>query len=62
MPFVYGDMNSNTNYGETNRVPRGSNEEKVKQAAQRTTGAAPVIKNTLGSVAERELDKRINGV
>lgn len=37
--MAYKDrMNSNDNYGETNRVPEDSNEARVKASAQRTTG------------------------
>lgn len=37
--MAYKDrMNSNDNYGETNRVLDDSNEARVKAAAQRTTG------------------------
>lgn len=60
--MAYKDnMNSNDNYGETNRVPAGSNEEKVKAAAQRTSGSLPIIKNTMGAATERGLDKTILG-
>lgn len=60
--MAYKDnMNSNDNYGETNRVPPGSNEEKVKNAAGRTTGSLPVIKNIMGAANERGLDKTILG-
>ena len=62
MPYVNSDMNSNTNYGETNRVPPGSNEEKVKLAAQRTTGTASVIKNNMGNANERSEDKHELGM
>lgn len=60
--MAYKDnMNSNDNYGETNRVPAGSNEEKIRQAAQRTTGSLSVIKNNMGAANERGLDKTILG-
>lgn len=60
--MAYKDsMNSNDNYGETNRVPPGSNEEKVKMAAQRTTGTMPVIKNNMGAASERKEDRQILG-
>ncbi len=52
MPYFNGGMNSKDNYGETNRVPPGSNEEKVKAAAQRTTGTDAVIKNKMGDASE----------
>lgn len=61
MPYFYGDHNSRSNYGETNRVPPGSNEEKVKEASQRTTGSEAVISNLMGSASERKLDRHILG-
>lgn len=54
-------MNSNDNYGETNRVPSGSNEEKVQQVKQRTTGTNSVIFNNMGAASERGLDRHILG-
>lgn len=57
----FGSNNSKDNYGETNRVPPGSNEEKVKMAAQRTNGCEAVLKNDLGCIDERRLDSKIKG-
>ncbi len=56
----FGLTNKN-NYGMINRVPAGSNEEKVSQAAQRTTGTNAVIKNNMGAASERGLDRHILG-
>lgn len=50
-----GTNNSKDNYGETNRVPPGSNEEKVRMAAQRTTGSQPIINNMLGDLNRKHI-------
>ena len=59
MPMFYGGMNSKDNYGETNRVPEGSNEEKVKQSAQRTTGSPTGGSPQRSSEAEANYNQQI---
>lgn len=55
--MAYKDsMNSNDNYGETNRVPPGSNEERVRQAKQRTDGSNFILKNNMGAASEKSSD------
>lgn len=60
--MAYKDnFNSKDNYGEINRVPEGSNEQKVKQSAQRTTGSQAIIFNNMGAASERKEDRQILG-
>lgn len=52
MPYK-DNMNSNDNYGEINKVPTGSNEEKLRNARQRTSGSDKVINHWIGDMPRK---------
>lgn len=58
--MAYKDnMNSNDNYGETNRVPTDSNEQRVLQARQRTSGLGGVNSSQRSSETEMDYNYQI---